>query len=707
MNLKKLGSLFGLGLLIGTCIAGHAQAASSPWQGDGEVRARLVSATEATGNTDALSLGLEVELAPSFHTYWRAPGEAGLPPTIDTAASENDTGNLKSLALFYPAPQRLTSMDMDSIGYQGHVLFPLKAVLRTPGKPLSLSASVQILICGTMCLPKHFDLSLALPAGPAGPAPEAQVIQAALDSVPAVPQKSPLRLTNVTRTDKMVTLSVTAPHPLAAADLFIETPHNVAFKRPSLAIDGKRATFTLAPDGALPEGVSVETEPLTLTFVAQGKNGAALTLEQTVDKTFVPAPEASPAIPLSFGAILLLALLGGLILNLTPCVLPVLSLKIMGIVRHGGGEKGPVRRSFLLTAAGILFSFAVLAGCLMGLKAAGHAIGWGIQFQHPAFLIFLCVVLTLFAANLLDLFEVMLPRFILDHLDPTSHPRLAGDFATGALATLMATPCSAPFLGTAVSFALAGSALHILVIFLALGVGLATPYLLVALFPSLATRLPRPGAWMVGLRHIMGGLLGLTVFWLLYVLLHQIAWQGALFVLSCLVAIMVTLALRHHGAGRWAPIVLTCFLIAPFFAPVRTPEAAPQTVGAAMWRPFDAAAIETYVKQGKTVFVNVTADWCLTCKANKRFIMGSDKVAAKLFRDDNVIAMQADWTRPSADITSFLKQHDRYGVPFDAVFGPGAPQGLVLPEILTPADILNGLRDAGRPKPCDTNTLAC
>jgi len=310
------------------------------------------------------------------------------------------------------------------------------------------------------------------------------------------------------------------------------------------------------------------------------------------------------------------------------------------------------------------------------------------------------VILTIFAANLLGLFEITLPWRLqskLSHADGS--PGYAGYFATGAFAAVLATPCSAPFLGTAVAFALAGRAVDVLVIFTAMGVGLALPYLLVAARPALIGRLPKPGRWMVALKMVLGGLLALTALWLFWVL-DGVAGTWAVLAVAVLMALaVVLLALRLPGlAPGLRAAGLGAVLLAALAAPALTPAPAPQRLSgadAADWQPFERAAIADHVAAGRTVFVDVTADWCLTCKANKALVLDREPVRSTLAKD-GIVALRADWTRPDEGISRYLASFDRYGIPFNAVYGPGAPEGIALPEILSAQAVLDALDRAAR-----------
>ncbi|QNT69831.1 protein-disulfide reductase DsbD family protein [Defluviicoccus vanus] len=396
--------------------------------------------------------------------------------------------------------------------------------------------------------------------------------------------------------------------------------------------------------------------------------------------------------------ILLLAVVGGLILNLMPCVLPVLSIKLLAVVSHGGGDRRQVRLGFLATAAGILFSFLLLAVALIAVRAAGVAAGWGLQFQQPWFLVAMTLVVTLFACNLWGAFELGVPTTVAAVDDRAARVHgLGGHFLTGALATLLATPCSAPFVGTAIGFALSGGPVSTLAVFSALAVGLALPYLAVAAVPSLATRLPRPGRWMVWLRRGLGVVLVGTGVWLLTILA---AAQGAgdavrVGVLAAAMALALVLG-RTVLPARWhrlSQFVALAFGVIAFLVPAPSlPTAnAPADRG---WQPLVPADIPALVAAGNTVYVNVTADWCLTCKLNERLVLGRDPVASRL-AGTGVVAMRGDWTRPDEGIARYLADFGRYGIPFDAVYGPATPGGTALPELLTAEVVMAALARAG------------
>ncbi len=683
--------------------AGSAVAASSSWAKTDHVEARLVSAVSGTGDLAMMPTGVEVKLDGDWKTYWRSPGDAGLPPTLDWNGSQN----LGAANLLYPAPERVTVLGIQTFGYKHDVLFPIDVQLADKGKPLNLKLKLDILICADQCIPKSLDLALAVPAGPATPDPtDAQLIAKARAAVPSDSRDSGFTIKSVEEvSDKgspALQVMAVSVQPFDKPDVVPEvTPDaRLGTPRATFSMDRREATFVLPLTRKLPVGAHLSGREAILTLVDGDR-----ALETRVP-SITQGSSASQETPgPSLLAMLGVALLGGLILNLMPCVLPVLSLKFISVVSQGGRAPATVRAGFLATAAGIIVSFLVIAGVLIGLKAAGHGIGWGIQFQEPAFIAAMAVLVTIFACHLAGFFEVPLPRFIANAASARTGPdeSLAGHFVTGAFATLLATPCSAPFLGTAVGFALAGETWQMLAIFLALGLGLALPYLLVAAVPSLATKMPKPGKWMLWLKQAMAIPLALTALWLLGILAAQVGLIAALVLASLLVAIVAAVTLRDRLPEERRGIVLPAVAALAIAAVVLPDVIAAQVTkrGAAVndvvaWKNFDRDQIRSLVSQGKTVFVDVTADWCLTCQANKRFVLSRDAVAKRL--NTASVPMQADWTRPNPEIGAYLASYGRYGIPFNIVYGPAAPSGIVLPELLTQDEVSTALDKAAGTK---------
>ncbi|MHA1598413.1 MAG: protein-disulfide reductase DsbD family protein [Alphaproteobacteria bacterium] len=682
-----------------TAISAEAREASSNIVGTDYTTVSLVSASTTIGDTQSVSLGLHFKLKKGWKVYWRSPGDAGYPPSLDWKGSEN----LAAARIHWPLPQRFSVVGLETLGYTDEVVYPITVIPNRPGEAIKLRVEVDYLACSEICVPYRADLALDLSPGPGSPSAFAHLINRFSAEVPGDGKALGLDITRVDLigTGKDATLRVTATTKdrFIIPDVFIEGPEELVFDKPTARLsDGGRTTTLTAKVFGLEdfEGSLVGT-PLTLTLT-DGSLAAERILTVTAGSGVVAGNG------LSLATILALAVLGGLILNLMPCVLPVLSIKLLSVVSHGGRDRREVRIGFLATSVGVVFGFWVLAGALVALKSAGLSIGWGIQFQQPWFLIAMTVVVMLFAVNLWGVFEFRLPGWLNDMGDKASHAHgLGGKFLTGTFATLLATPCSAPFLGTAVGFALAREPFDIFAVFTALGIGLALPYLTIAAFPGLATRLPKPGHWMITLRRVLGFALAVTGAWLLSVLAAQVGMTVAIAV-AILMAILVGVVYVGKRSGHlWyiggsgVAVITFLALLTPGLLSDGGPASRTATKDPRyreIWKPFAPDTIAGLVAEGKTVFVDVTADWCITCIVNKAVALTGDKVLDKL-KSDDVVAMQADWTLPDDGIARYLASFGRYGIPFNAIYGPGAPNGKVLPELLSPGIVLDGLRAAG------------
>ncbi len=512
-------------------------------------------------------------------------------------------------------------------------------------------------------------------------------------------------------------------------------------EKPLAVYDG---TVAILADVAVPPGAARGTFPLKATLSYQSCNHNQCLPPTTAEATFAlqvgpggtatgvdlsPRPgqpagsprhggaSGPPAGPAGLALMLGLALLGGLVLNAMPCVLPVLSLKVFGLVRSAAGGRAEAVRGGLATAAGILASFWCLAGAAIAARAAGAAVGWGVQFQRPGFVAFLAVVVVLFCLNLWGLFEIPLPQSLARLGAAGPREGIAGHFASGLFATLMATPCSAPFLGTAVGFALAQPAPSIVAIFTAVGLGMSLPYLLLAAFPGAARWLPRPGAWMEGVRGAMGFVLAASAVWLFYVLASELSPERVAAVELLLLAIALFTWLRHRAAsaagtggmarpaagglprlalgGVAAAAVATVLLAALPGGPAGAGPAGStvaRSAGLIPWVSFDRGRAESLAAAGQLVFVDVTADWCFTCKVNERLILDTPEVA-RAFREQKVVPMRADWTNRNDEIGHFLAEHGRYGIPFYLLYLPGGDTR-VFSELPSKADLIDAVRQS-------------
>lgn len=707
--------IFAALILVLAGFTSSAHAASGEWAVTDHTRLRLISQTDGVGDGTSVVLGLHFQMNDHWKIYWRSPGDAGFPPSFELDGSTNAQG----ATIHWPLPERFSVLGFETLGYTDEVVLPITLALKQPGDPLFVTLEVSYLACAEICIPYDSVLTLALPASAATPSDETHLLNRFQTQVPGAGPSQGLSLERVEfkadgpKADTGVLyVTTSSTSAFQAPDAFIEGPDILAFAKPSVGIssDGKLAVLEIAFEGLSALETPFDQSTLTITLSDTGRsaefNGAqpspasADTLALADD-----LPSAMPAGPSMF-VMLGLALMGGMILNLMPCVLPVLSIKLLSVVGHGGSSPRTVRISFLASAAGIITSFLVLAGILIALKSAGLSIGWGIQFQHPWFLVAMAMVVTLFACNLWGFFEVHLPEGVAEFGAKEVHVHgVGGHFLTGAFATLLATPCSAPFLGTAVGFALARGTGEILAIFAALGVGLALPYLLVASVPTLATRMPKPGRWMVILRRILGFALAATGLWLVSIVAAQVSdvAAGLIAAIMATVAIMLYVHKRMHrrfGKLDWVAVALLSALA--FTVPDALRDVGGNAIAQAetdgLWKPFDQRAIETLVAGGNVVVIDVTADWCITCQVNKAAVLNRGPVLARL-KSDDIIPMKADWTRPNEAISRYLASFGRYGIPFNAVYGPGAPDGILLPELLTNSAVLNAIDKAAQSHP--------
>lgn len=671
--------------------AAPAVAATGPWSQGEAAKVRLLSAATAAGDAETLRFGLEFQLEPGWKIYWRTPGDAGLPPIPDWSAS----GNVRDVAMEWPVPARFEIFEIGTLGYEDRVVFPLSVAPVLPGAPVQLRGGIDYLACAEICIPGRAEVALDLPAGTPSASASAHDIDTFRAAVPATePVRAGLSITDAAvsaRADGSVEVALAVASlsgGLDAPDAYLEGPGGAYFGKPEVARTGQSAVLRFTAPARM-DLAALDGADLTVTLLDDGR---ALETKIAPRQGTLTVPETA-ATPI--WTILGLAVLGGLILNLMPCVLPVLSLKLMSVLRKSGKEAGQIRAGFLAAAAGILVSFAVLAGGAIALKLTGMQVGWGIQFQQPIFLALMVALLTLFACNLAGLFDFHLPGALGDRAARAGGQGLFGDFLTGAFATLLATPCSAPFLGTAVGFALSAGPGEILAVFLALGLGLALPYLAIAAVPGAVRFLPKPGRWMLWLKAVLALALVGTAVWLLTVLSALVGAESAIAVGALAATAAAALATKNLpgsrlGRAAWpvSAALAAATVLSPLAfdaAPADRPTAQAEAID---WRPFDEAAIPGLLADGKTVLVDVTADWCVTCQWNKKTVLEAGDVADWLDRSE-VVAMKADWTRPDPVIAEYLARFGRYGIPFNIVYGPDAPQGIPLPELLSADAVLS------------------
>ncbi|MFQ1701850.1 protein-disulfide reductase DsbD family protein [Loktanella agnita] len=652
------------------------------------VTARLISVENAVPpNATTLSLGLDLKLEDGWKAYWRSPGEVGLPPQISWEGSQN----LASAEILWPAPERFTAFGIENFGYHDRVVLPVQALLEDGGRPARLEAQVTLLTCSEICVPHDFDLSLDLPAGIGIDLNAGDLITEFANKVPLDPAASGIAIDTAVLTDDALYVVASSDKSFAMPDVFPEMGPSFTFGKPDIRTNSTGTQVW----AKLPLYARNDVVPQVQITLTDGPRAVTATPSWSQEIPQPPFTLVKSRPDLSqIMAIAIFALLGGLILNVMPCVLPVLSIKLTSLLNQGDRPVQHFRYSFLMSALGVLVFMWGLAAVILILQSVGITVGWGVQFQSPAFLAVMFLVLAVFAANLFCLFEISLPSGLQTRLARSgARAGYGGDFATGAFAAVLATPCSAPFLGTAVAFALTGRPVDVMVVFTALGLGLALPYLLFAWKPGLIRMMPKPGGWMIVIKWVLGALLAGTAAWLLWVLSGVAGAPVAAFVLVMAILFAVVAAFPKIGSvtrtvSLSAIAIFSIAMTGSFTSPAEARQVDPN------WVVFDRGEIPRLVSQGKTVFVDVTADWCLTCKANKALVLDRAPVADRLQGDD-VTPMQADWTRSDPAISRYLESYDRFGIPFNIVYGPNAPDGLILSEVLSTGAVMTALKEAG------------
>ena len=662
-----------------------------------EAKVQLLLSGETNPQAKTVSAALDVKLSGEWKTYWRSPGDAGIPPVIDWQLDkENGSSNLDRVEWLWPLPHRLELLGLHTLGYKNGSVFPLTLNVKDFDQPVHLNGRLRLSSCTTICVLTDYDLNLSfIPSELKSDTDAAFRIDRALSTVPSLMPDTGLKVEKAVFDPVKKQLEVTAQSKAGwnnTVDVIVDGLEDISFSLPAITKQNSQLKAVMDVSSWLDE-FDLNNKDIHITLV-NGDNATEQSLVITEG-----AISSQPVSNVSFIVMLGFALLGGLILNLMPCVLPVLGMKLSSVVQAAGQERSQTRKQFLSSAAGILVSFWALAGFLWLLKVSGNSIGWGIQFQNPWFIGFMVAVTALFAANLLEVFEIRLPSFMNTRVAQAGDDSVVGHFVQGMFATLLATPCSAPFLGTAVAFALSSSNLELFSIFTALGIGLALPYILIAARPSLLKWLPKPGQWMINLRRLLALMLMATMLWLLSLLKSFVDIQWLAFS-AVVISTLLFFALISRYKSDWkkstamsaALILALCSVSLTGWLTGALPNQQ-QHQENLNWQPFNEASIAALVKEGKTVFIDVTADWCVTCKANKLAVIDTDPVNS-LLQENHIILMKGDWTLPSEEISAFLQKYGRFGVPFNIVYGPDAPEGEPLPVILSTDAVVNAVNKA-------------
>src|SRR6056300_1347768 len=595
-----------------------------PSQNLGFVKFNLLFGQKLTNQFNDYLLGLEVNLLPKWKIYWKNPGDAGLPPEI----SWKNAGNVDSVSLLYPMPKRFIFFDIQTFGYENEVVFPLEIKLIDKEKKLSGFLDLNAQICSEICVPitQKFDLN-KLNFIKEDTTSFKKIINYK-NKIPKRVTKEQLDLVSINIHKEVVSLKFKNYAISSINDVIIEDENGFINYKPEIL--GNNDNLNIKFNKTNKE---INPQILKLTF---------LTNDIAYETTFYNLNDyllENPSVYSLGLQIIFIAFVGGLILNFMPCVLPVLSLKMVQLVSYRTESVWVFRKKLLFNILGILTTFLLLSILAIFIKSTGDYVGWGIQFQSPYFLVFMILLTCFFAFNLFGVFHYFLPSKVLSFLSYNKDGYL-GDFVTGVFLTFLATPCTAPLVGTAIGFALSGNILEIFSILLVMGVGLSLPLILLLFFPSIIKIIPKPGNWLNTFKKIMGFLLLLTSIWLMSILYSLLNSTNPLSNVK-----------KEDYEIRWD---IEKNLLYP----------------------------SQLAKEGEIVFVDITADWCITCKVNKNLVLNNPEIV-EMFSKNNVKFLQLDWTKPNDKIKEFLALKNRYGLPYNEIYSSSIPNGKILPEILS------------------------
>jgi thiol:disulfide interchange protein/DsbC/DsbD-like thiol-disulfide interchange protein len=716
--MRRLLVITCLGLMAASCLAqGH-----NPSSGPHPVQARLLVETRDIRPNAILDIAVVLDMAPHWHTYWAYSGDAGLPTRVQWDLQDGFVAG----ELRWPGPRRYAEgADLTVFGYADQVA--LFAQMQTPASlpdTILIGADVSWLVCADICIPG--DTTLTWHHVPGEPLPDASGLAAYHPLLPVpLTQADPVRwrhsVQDVGDGVRQVEVHIDSDHggeelpdffPLSVGDgAYIEAGPRIqqqettalsrleivpyAGEAPAPGLTG--VIGYLQPDGQRQfRSVSIDLE-----------NGPSTPQSASIDLLNMVYEEQSDD-ERGLWTFLLLAMVGGLILNLMPCVLPVISLKVLSLVSQAGSSPTRVRQLGLSFSSGIVVAFLVLAAAVVALQAGGEQLGWGFQFQSPGFVLCLTGLVFLLGLSLFGVVTIRLPGSTASFGGLADGESAGSSFFNGVLATVLATPCTAPFLGAALGFAFSQPALTVGAIFFAAGLGMAMPYLVLAWFPGWMRFLPKPGAWMERFKQGMGFLLMATVLWLMWILgkqlgMEAVVWTGAFLLCLALGAWVLGswVDLRSSGGQRlaaWATALLLAVVgYAIFLRPLlvqTTTDSATTVITDGEWEAFNVDRVEQHIAAGRTVFIDFTAEWCWTCKVNERTVLADADVRAR-FRQLDVVLVKADWTSRNSEITDLLRTFGRSGVPLYVIFPGGRPgQPLVLPEVITAGIVLDRLEQA-------------
>lgn len=668
------------------------------------VASELISEVESIQPGQPFWVALRLEMEEHWHTYWRNAGDAGLQTTIDWTLPEG----FEASDIYWPHPQKIYLDDLANYGYEGETFLLVKITppATIDQNEIELKAKADWLVCKIECLPGGAEYSLTLPVKNETPTTSEKWQQDFADTRFQLPLKdSGWKITSV-KNEENVKIFISPPDENTSVEKIQFFPFEGGIYNNAADQNFKETDYGF--ELTIPYDDFKVSEPDSLKGILVSSYGWRVEDTEKALEVTIPFGEdvaVSNTEESSVWLALLFAFIGGMILNLMPCVLPVLSIKIMGFVQQAGEDKKKILNHGLMFTLGVLISFWILAGALVALRAGGQELGWGFQLQSPTFLIILSVFLFLFALNLFGVFEIGTSLMSVGSKS-ASKSGSGGAFMSGVTATVVATPCTAPFMGTALGFAIAQPAFVTMAIFTSLAVGMAFPYLLLSIFPAWLKYLPKPGSWMETLKQFMGFPLAATVIWLAWVLGLQTGSDGV-------AALLIALLLASLGVwiyGKWGTFTSTntvklvsrtfaiILIAAGLFFGITSATSSVKTVSETIsnsedgikWEKFSQSKLDELRSAGTPVFIDFTAAWCLTCQVNERVAINTSDVIKK-FDEKNIVALKADWTSRDDEITKALAKFGRNSVPLYVLYAENLDEPIVLPEVLTSGIVLETL----------------
>jgi len=658
-----------LTLLLLTPLTGNAQDTAS---GDHVTVRWLAPATFDANQTERVGFYFEVD--PEWHVYWRNAGDSGAAPRFKVQSTSATTGEIE-----WPFPTRLPIEHLTNLGYDGNVAYLLPVTPEANAKQLSLTVDLEWLVCKIDCIPGFGKMTLTRPVGNEAnwQSNDLALRDQFLKQVPSTDAPSPWMASNIDAlgdTKLQLNLKRNGDNTDSTPIVFPLDGDLITAKQPVVTQndDGVQLVFNRVPGADLTADTNM--------IISDGQSAWPLS-QIPITTTAPPTLSGESSQPLWL--LVLAAFAGGIILNLMPCVFPVLSIKLLGLLETPASKR--VNEAIAYTA-GVLATFAALGGLLLLLRSTGSAIGWGFQLQSAPVILGLIALFWLMALSFSGVFEFG------KRLMTMAGDQRGGAFVTGMLAVFVATPCTGPFMGVALGAAAVLPAASAMAIFLGLGAGLAAPFVLLCLSPALLNRLPKPGAWMETLRQFLAFPLYLTVIWLLWVLgrlMGDTGWLiGSLLMLT--LVFVIWLACSKSRVWRWTAGAVAMVALVLAFTSVKSikPDSEQTSAAASVWQPFDSKMIQQARADGQAVFVDYTAAWCITCQVNKKLVLDTEPVQ-ELFKQNNVLLVRADWTHHDPAITQALEALGRNSLPVYAWYAAGTNQAELLPQILQKRMIRN------------------